>query len=98
VIDVKLAFSPTAAESVAIALTAPGATNDRLKANCTRLGIANIRVIKKIERHAGQVEPPLAGLHGRVMQQALQSLSLFAWSKYQPEVAPSLDFLKSKRG
>lgn len=98
VVDVKLTFSPTAAESVTIALTAPGAANDRLKANCTRLGIANIRVIKKIERHARQLEPLLAGLHDRVNQQALQSLCLFAWSKYQPDTAPSLDFLKSKRG
>jgi hypothetical protein len=98
VIDVKLAFSPTAAEAVANALTAPGSANDQLKANCTRLGIANIRVIKKIERHARQLEPLLAGLHDRVNQQALQSLCLFAWSKYQPEVAPPLDFLKSKRG
>ena len=40
----------------------------------------------------------MADLHHRVNQQALQSLCLFAWSKYQPEMAPSLDFLKSKRG
>ena len=46
VIDVKLSFMPTVAESVAIALTVPGSVNDRLKANCTRLGIANIRVIR----------------------------------------------------
>ncbi|MCK9911718.1 hypothetical protein MXD81_21360, partial [Microbacteriaceae bacterium K1510] len=38
VIDVKLAFSPTAAESAAIALTAPGPVNDQLKSNCTKLG------------------------------------------------------------
>ena len=98
VIDIKLAFSPTAAESAAIALTGPGAANEQLKANCTRLGIANIRVIKKIERHSGQLESLLTGLHDRVMQQALQSLCLFAWSKYQPEVAPRLAFLKAKRG
>jgi len=97
VIDVKLAFSPTSAESVAIALNGQGAVNDRLKVYCTRLGIANIRVIKKIERHARQLEPLLVGLHDRVNQQALHSLCLFAWSKYQTEVAPTLDFLKSKR-
>jgi hypothetical protein len=97
-IDVKLAFSPSAGESVAIALTTPGPTNDQLAENCTRLGIANIRVIKKIERHARQLEPLLVGLHEGVTQQALQALCLFAWSKYQPEVAPPLDFLKSKKG
>ncbi|MGE3064129.1 MAG: hypothetical protein AB7K67_00965 [Hyphomicrobiaceae bacterium] len=98
VIDVKLAFSPTAAESVAIALIGPGDVYDQMKTNCTRLGIANIRVIKKIERHARQLMPLLAGLHERAIHQALQSLCLFAWSKYQPEVAPPLDFLKAKRG
>ena len=98
VIDVKLSFVPTAAKSAAIALTVPGSANDRLKANCTRLGIANIRVIKKIERHARQLEPQLADLHDRVNQQALQTRCLFTWSKYQPKTALSLDFVKSKRG
>jgi hypothetical protein len=98
VIDVKLSFAPTPAESAAIALTTAGVTNEQLKANCTRLGIANIRVIKKIERHTRQLEPLLNGMHARVMQQALASLCLFAWSKYQPEMAPPLEFLKSKRG
>lgn len=98
VIDVKLSFAPTAAESAAIALGEPTAVNVQLKSNCSRLGIANIRVIKKIERHAKQLVTMLVGCHERINQQALQSLCLFAWSKYQPEVAPPLDFLKSKRG
>ena len=98
VVDVKLTFAPTAAESVAIALTQPGAVNDKIKSNCTTLGIANIRVIKKIERYAAQLAPLLADLHERVLHQGLQALCLFAWSKYQPEAAPPLAFLKTKRG
>lgn len=98
VIDVKLTFAPTASESVAIALTQRSVVNDQIGVNCTMLGVANIRVIKKIERQARQLAPLLADFHNRVIRQGLQALCLFAWSKYQPEEAPSLEFLKTKTG
>lgn len=98
VIDVKLRFAPTAGESVAIALTSPCPTNDRIRTNCVTLGIANIRVIKKIERHARHLMPLISEHHNRVQQQAMDTLCLFAWSKYQLRAAPPLSFLKTKRG
>jgi hypothetical protein len=94
IIDVHMEFDPTAAECAQIALTRTTPT-DKLLAECvTKLGIANIRIIKKIERAVQRIEPLVAEFDGEVLRQAVQSLALLGWHVYEPDNAPSLDCLK----
>ena len=60
VIDVYLKFSPTAEESVRIALPSDSKIDKLLAACCMALGISDIRLIKKIERLVRLIEPILA--------------------------------------
>ena len=62
VIDVYLKFSPTAEESVRIALPSDSKIDKLLAACCMALGISNIRLIKKIERLVRLIEPILAAV------------------------------------
>jgi hypothetical protein len=66
-----------------------------LKADCIGLGIVNIRVIKRIERFARRLEEELSSVDSRVLQQAVHSAALFIFAKFQPDSAPSLDFIRS---
>ena len=92
VIDAKLVFSPTAKEALDIALRTSDEVDSLLRGYCETLGISNIRVIKKIERLVRQIGPHLERFQPEVRQQAIHSLVLFGWSKFQPTLAPPLEY------
>jgi hypothetical protein len=97
VVDTSLKFAPSAQEFTRIALDPGVETNRLLAANCTTLGISNIRLIKKIERSVRKIEPMVTMFDAQVLKQAVQSLTLLGWSVYEPTRAPSLDYLKKRR-
>ncbi len=59
-----------------------------------KLGISNIRLIKKLEGLIGRIEPLLTQYEPEVLDQAVQSLTLLAWSVYEPGKAPPLAYLE----
>jgi hypothetical protein len=97
VVDVSLVYKPTAAESVGIALPDDNLVSRRIAELCTSLGISNIRIIKRIERVIHAIQPLLAKFDEDVFKQVSTSLVLFCWSHGQPEDAPTLDFLMTKK-
>jgi hypothetical protein len=82
VIDSSLLFAPTPTDCVEIALPKATGPIASLSKRCVSLGISNIRVIKKIERLALQVEPLLRQYDIAVLEQAIQTLALFGWAHY----------------
>jgi hypothetical protein len=89
VIDARLIFAPTATEALDIALKATDDVAKLIRRNCEILNISNIRVIKKIERLVRQVVPHLTKFSQEIIQQAVHSLVLFGWSKFQPTIGKS---------
>ena len=98
VVDTSLNFSPSAAECASIAFQSDTAATRLLGEYCVKLGISNIRLMKRIERSVRDVEKMLTGYDPQVLVQAVQSLALLGWSLYEPNTAPSLEFLRNKRG
>lgn len=96
VVDTTLKFTPSADDCARIALTDGSKISKLLAEHCVKLGISNIRVIKKIERSVRQVEPLIARFDQQVLTQAVHSLTLFGWSVFEPTKAPALDFLKKR--
>ncbi len=96
VVDIRLSFVPTPEEATEIALDPRQTNSKRLAHCCVILGIANIRIIKKIERAVQQVAPFLSSFHLKVTEQAIQSLTLFAWALYEPQTAPTPEFLNDR--
>lgn len=94
VIDARLIFAPTATEAVAIALSERNEITETLRKSCETLGISNIRVIKKIERLARQVQPLLKDFLPEITTSAVRSIVMFGWSKFQPSKAPALDYIR----
>jgi hypothetical protein len=94
VVETKVVLAPTAAESAAIALPDPDAISVALRAHCETLGIRNIRVIKQIERLVRRVDALLTGFTEPIRKQATHSVTLFGWSKYDRDSAPTMEFLK----
>jgi len=93
VVDVSLAYSPSAAECVNIALDKSSKASTLLAQHCVMLGISNIRLIKRIERSVLAIAKLLEPYDEKVFENAVQSLALFAWSVYEPSRAPSVQFL-----
>lgn len=93
VVDRIIAFEPSPSECAKIALASDPY---ELAEKCVKLGISNIRVIKKIELAVKQARTELAELDPAVLNQAAHSLTLFGWVAWSRD-APEFDFLVSRR-
>jgi hypothetical protein len=100
VIDLDFHFAPTANDSVRIALhdLKQSKSVAIVETSCEHLGIANIRVIRRIYRMIEQLLPLLKGATPETVKQSIQTVCLFAWAKYEPDIAPSEEFLLKRRG
>lgn len=95
VIDIELVFNPSPSECADIALS-NDAVSVKLKGLVEKLGINNIRIIKKIERLSRVIEPLLSEYEDEVINQALHSLTLFIWCFYcNLETVPPYDYVKT---
>lgn len=92
--DISLTFDPSPSEAAEIGVSQGIALRERLVRHCVMLSIVNIRVIKKIERHAKRLGDILLGYDLRIIEQAVSSMALYTYSKFQPDSAPSLEFLR----
>lgn len=97
VVDTSLKFEPSPEECARIALGGDTEVEKMLAEDCMALGIKNIRLIKRIERIVRVIEPMLEGFDPQVLRQVAHSLVLLGWSTYEPDRAPSLDYLKNNR-
>jgi hypothetical protein len=95
VADVTIVFDLTPEEAAGIALTDDDQATKLTKPLITKLGITNIRVIKKIERLAKQLVQVLHGIDDNIVDKAVATLVLAGWSVLQPGEGPPLEFLKS---
>jgi KAP-like P-loop domain-containing protein len=96
VVDATLKFQPSPQDCARIALAQDSKVTRLLASHSVKLGISNIRVIKKIERSIRQAEPLVAGFDEQVLTQAIHSLTLIGWILFEPTKAPSLDYLKRR--
>jgi hypothetical protein len=95
VVEEKVVFAPTSAESLAIALQGKDdPITSKFKAHCEALGIRNIRVVKQIERLVRRIDGVLTAFPKTIRDQAVHSVTLFGWSKYDREHSVKIEFLK----
>lgn len=80
VVDIELAFSPTADECAIIAFDNTNDEYELLKESTIKLNIRNIRILKKIEKLLLSVQPLLQEAEVEVKNQFVKSLVLFCWS------------------
>jgi hypothetical protein len=98
VVDISLDFAPTPTECAAIAFDADTKAMKWLAGDCVKLGISNIRLMKRIERSVRTIETLLEGFDELVLKQCVDSLALLGWSLYEPSLAPSTEYLVQRRG
>lgn len=96
VVDISLNFDPTAEESVNIALKERTKEKRLISEQCIKLGISNIRIIKKIDKLVGEIAPILNQFEEQVVRKAVISLTLLSWSVYDPETAPPIEHIKKR--
>ncbi|MDX2481530.1 MAG: hypothetical protein QNK24_14495 [Desulfuromusa sp.] len=96
VIDTELRFAPTAGDCVEIALSGDKIAL-QLGENIVRLGINNIRIIKKIEKLSAALIPLLKKYEDYVLSQALRTITLLTWCYYgQSNGTPDYNFVVSR--
>ena len=92
--DVVMDFSPTATESAEIVFPKHDKGIEKmLYENCIKLGIVNIRVVKKIERYAKRLNDILKKKYTDLIPQAIHSTALYTWMLNQPDEAPPINFI-----
>ncbi|MFC5554046.1 hypothetical protein [Methylobacterium iners] len=95
VVDVVIDFELSPEEAAGIALDARTVFHDKLRADCIKLKLDNIRVIKKAERFCARLEPLLSEFDERVLEQCVHTATLACYAKYQPDKAPSLSSIRA---
>ena len=95
VTDTIITFEPTPVESSAIAIDKTTPFHNVLTEYVQALGIVNIRIIKKIETFSRRAWDVLAEHDVRVLNQAVHTIALAAYAKFQPGDAPPLEFIKT---
>lgn len=90
-------MDPTPAEAAAIALSSNDTTARYLSKFATKLGITNIRTIRRTQELVRRIEPTIARYDHRVLEQAVQTLTLLCWSLLEPTSAPGIEFISKTR-
>jgi len=93
VTDTVMVFEPTPKESADLVFDKNDELSNLLKGHCITLGITNIRIIKKIEKHAKTLASILKD-YPALNNQIAHSVVLFGWSLYGALGAPPLKFLE----
>ena len=93
VADANIRFEPTSEEAADIGVDKANAFSAKLADNCIKLGIVNIRTIKKAERAALRLQEALCSRDERVLHQAVHTATLVTFAKQQPDIAPTLEFI-----
>lgn len=96
VVDQAIRFTPTPFESASAALNLNNPVEHALAERTARLGITNIRVIKRIRRFLSHLEPALSDMHPNVLVETIANLALLGWCVFEPQIAPSLAYVRSK--
>ncbi|UDF30135.1 UNVERIFIED_ORG: KAP family NTPase [Roseateles sp. XES5] len=95
VVDIYLRFDPTPEEIGHIAITdEDGPLGKMVRDNAIKLGISNVRVIRKLFGLVKEVEPLLRAYDSTVLKTAASTIMLLGWSYFQPKSAPPLVYLK----
>lgn len=94
VVDQAVKFEPTPEESASAAVDGQDALGRQLAERTVRLGIRNIRVIRRIRRFLRQIEPHMAGLHPGVAGRVATSIALLGWCVFEPTLAPDLEHVR----
>lgn len=96
VVDIEITFAPTPEECSSIAFDYSKKGLVELGTQTQKLGIKNIRILKKIERLVELTEPLAADLEPETKNQIIHSLTLYAWCYNCSEgdsSIPSLDYV-----
>lgn len=87
VVDAKLVFEPTAIDAASVALGKDDLSK-QIGYYCIKLGIRNIRVIKKIERMILMVVPLIERFGSEMVKQTAHTLTLFGWCALDTGATP----------
>lgn len=95
VIDETVHFAPTSNEACRIALgESPDVPRSLLRERIEKLEISNIRVISRLSNMAADLAFILEGQHESVLQDAIQTLTLFGAAQFlATDGFPSVDYL-----
>ncbi|MFP3850491.1 P-loop NTPase fold protein [Pseudomonas sp. W5-01] len=82
VFDYEVTFAPSVQESVNLIFSPSGNEHSAVGENAQKLGINNIRILKKIQMFAKILDELLVNKHSKVVQQAHSTLPLAVYALY----------------
>jgi len=97
-IDIHTRFEAMAEESASVVFDKPDAVGKQLRAHCIKLGIKNIRIIKKINRNARDLLAVLHGYDQAILDSAVKAVPLLTWSHLKGDGAPPEAHLRKRTG
>ena len=97
VFDVELEYKPSASECTDIAFQEGSDLHKQLTENCNKLGIDNIRILKKIGHFTSELKCHVEVFDPEVLYQSLRTLCLYVWCRYSSDdVSPNYEHIKNQ--
>jgi hypothetical protein len=93
VADTIMVFEPTTEEAAEIGVDGGTKFSQWLREDTIKLGIVNIRVIKKMETSCRRVHEILPDRDDRILKKAVDTIALVSYAKFQPDRAPSIELI-----
>ncbi|MEX6634101.1 P-loop NTPase fold protein [Hyphococcus lacteus] len=97
VVDKKISFDPSLDDCHKIVFDNDGYLEKTLSELSKKLGIKNIRVLKKIKHFGSMLDNSVCATHEEIRYAALHSLCLFSWIELQPSIAPPIELVFKNR-
>lgn len=94
VVDKSFRFEITSEEALTLGLSENSELTDKIRPLISKLGVSNIRVIRKICRNAKQISEILSGQKTSIVDQAISTTVLASWAVNEPKRGPSVEFLR----
>jgi hypothetical protein len=88
VVEIPIEFAPTPTECADIAIRGTGFACESMREDAIALGISNIRIIYRIQNLAQELLQILEPFGQSTKRQALHTLALLVWSKYDDGAIP----------
>src|ERR1051325_112188 len=94
-VDLELLFAPSPVEAAELVLPRDASWHSYTREKILKLGITNIRMLRKIVRFVDLISQHVKGMHEKVLRQAIDTIVLVSWCYYEPDdKKPTLDFIR----
>ncbi|MEA1675469.1 hypothetical protein [Nitrospirillum sp. BR 11163] len=98
VVDIRVTFSPSPKECISVVAGDENDIDKWISEDCLKLGVSNIRVIRKIKETFERLLPLIQNFDSELRRNIMHSIAVLTYAVYKPDEGKFLEYLTNIRG